>query len=164
MISAIIQNLNRGINLLSSISDADYANNSTAPYYSSIGIHMRHILDVFSCIFDGLETLHQRRKARIRGTTRTMHIVGAVPDSWSLAMGFLDNMDRAAIKLSLSERREKDNWVEQGASISYCPSNSFYVWIRFILWAGVRDFAAIWSWHMRTRFSSSSGTDAVALL
>ena len=55
MIPALIQNLNRGINLLNSISDDAYANNSTAPYYSSIGIHMRHILDVFSCIFDGLE-------------------------------------------------------------------------------------------------------------
>jgi uncharacterized damage-inducible protein DinB len=68
MISAIIQNLNRGINLLSSISDADYANNSTAPYYSSIGIHMRHILDVFSCIFDGLETGEIDLSARQRNT------------------------------------------------------------------------------------------------
>ena len=56
MIPAIIQNLNRGINLLSAITDEEYSNNSTAPYYSSIGIHMRHILDVYSCIFEGLET------------------------------------------------------------------------------------------------------------
>lgn len=55
MIPAIVQNLNRGINLLNSISDDQYANNSTAPYYSSIGIHMRHILDVFNCIFEGIE-------------------------------------------------------------------------------------------------------------
>ena len=56
MISAIIQNLNRGVNLLNSIDDQQYGNNSTAPYYSSIGIHMRHILDVFDCIFKGLES------------------------------------------------------------------------------------------------------------
>ena len=55
MIPAIIQNLNRGIGLLNSVNDQEYANNSTAPYYSSIGIHMRHILDVFQCIFDGVE-------------------------------------------------------------------------------------------------------------
>ena len=55
MIPAIIQNLNRGVNLLNSINDEQYANNSTAPYYSSIGIHMRHILDVFDCIFKGIE-------------------------------------------------------------------------------------------------------------
>ncbi len=56
MITAIIQNLNRGVNLLNSINDQQYANNSTAPYYSSIGIHMRHILDVFNCIFKVIET------------------------------------------------------------------------------------------------------------
>ena len=55
MIPAIAQNLNRGINLLNSINDQQYANNSTAPYYSSIGIHMRHILDVFQCVFKGIE-------------------------------------------------------------------------------------------------------------
>lgn len=56
MIPAIIQNLNRGINLLKSINDQQYADASTAPYYSSIGIHMRHILDVFNCIFEGIES------------------------------------------------------------------------------------------------------------
>lgn len=56
MIPAIIQNLNRGVNLLNSINDEQYTNNSTAPYYSSIGIHMRHILDVFNCIFKGMES------------------------------------------------------------------------------------------------------------
>ena len=56
MIAAIIQNLNRGVNLLNTIDDNQYGNNSTAPYYSSIGVHMRHILDVFDCIFRGLES------------------------------------------------------------------------------------------------------------
>lgn len=55
MIPAIIQNLNRGINLLNSINDEEYANNSTAPYYSSIGVHMRHILDVFNCVLKGMD-------------------------------------------------------------------------------------------------------------
>ena len=66
MISAIIQNLNRGVSLLSYINDDEYSNNSTAPYYSSIGIHMRHILDVFSCIFDGLESRQIDLTARQR--------------------------------------------------------------------------------------------------
>lgn len=54
MITAIEENLKRGIVLLSSISNEQYSNTSVAPYYSSIGRHMRHILDVFDCIFDGL--------------------------------------------------------------------------------------------------------------
>ena len=40
---------------MQSIDDVQYSDNATAPYYSSIGIHMRHILDVFDCIFRGLE-------------------------------------------------------------------------------------------------------------
>lgn len=56
MIIAIEKNLQRGINLLHNISDNEYSNCSVAPYYSSIGNHIRHVLDVFACIFDGLET------------------------------------------------------------------------------------------------------------
>jgi uncharacterized damage-inducible protein DinB len=56
MILAITKNLQRGINLLNSINDCQYSDVSIAPYYSSIGGHMRHILDVFDCIFEGLES------------------------------------------------------------------------------------------------------------
>ena len=56
MIDAIEKNLHRGIQLLNCISDDEYKNATIAPYYSSIGVHMRHILDVFDCVFDGLES------------------------------------------------------------------------------------------------------------
>ncbi len=56
MINSIEKNLERGIKLLNSISDDQYSSTSVAPYHSSIGSHIRHILDVFSCIFNGLET------------------------------------------------------------------------------------------------------------
>ncbi|WP_299522864.1 DinB family protein [uncultured Lutibacter sp.] len=55
MIEAIEKNLRRGIQLLNCISDNEYSNTTIAPYYSSIGGHMRHILDVFDCVFEGLE-------------------------------------------------------------------------------------------------------------
>lgn len=54
MILAIQQNLERGMNLLHNISDSNYNDTSVAPYHSSIGIHMRHVLDVFQCVFQGL--------------------------------------------------------------------------------------------------------------
>ncbi len=54
MINAIEKNLERGVKLLNSISNQQYANTSAAPYYSSIGGHIRHILDVFDCLFEGL--------------------------------------------------------------------------------------------------------------
>ena len=56
MIDAIENNLKRGVRLLNAINDTQYSNTSVQPYHSSIGIHMRHILDVFDCIFCGLET------------------------------------------------------------------------------------------------------------
>ena len=56
MIADITQNLERGIQLLNCISNEIYGNTTIAPYYSSIGSHMRHILDIFDCIFDGLES------------------------------------------------------------------------------------------------------------
>ncbi|MDF1516371.1 MAG: DinB family protein [Lutibacter sp.] len=56
MIDAIEKNLHRGIQLLNCISDNEYNNKTIAPYYSSIGIHTRHILDVFDCVLDGTES------------------------------------------------------------------------------------------------------------
>jgi len=53
MINAIEKNLERGIKLLQSISNQQYSDTSIAPYYSSIGGHTRHILDVFDCFFEG---------------------------------------------------------------------------------------------------------------
>ena len=66
MISAITHNLQRGIKLLNAIDDKQYGDNSIAPYHSSIGIHMRHILDVFDCIFSGLESRKVDLSARKR--------------------------------------------------------------------------------------------------
>ena len=55
MIEAIVLNLQRGVKLLNTLDDAQYSDRSVPPYYSSIGGHMRHILDIFDCIFDGME-------------------------------------------------------------------------------------------------------------
>ncbi len=66
MIDAIEHNLNRGVRLLNSINDTQYSDTTVEPYHSSIGGHMRHILDVFDCIFCGLETKQIDLTARKR--------------------------------------------------------------------------------------------------
>lgn len=66
MTNAIVKNLQRGITLLNAIDDVQYSDTSIAPYYSSIGGHMRHILDVFDCIFEGLESNRVDLTARKR--------------------------------------------------------------------------------------------------
>ncbi len=55
MIEALVKNLNRGLVLLESMTEDQYKNRTLAPYYSSIGSHIRHIMDVYDCIFEGLE-------------------------------------------------------------------------------------------------------------
>ena len=101
MIPAIIQNLNRGINLLNSINDQEYANNSTAPYYSSIGIHMRHILDVFNCIFEGIEKRQIDLSARQRNELAETKV----------AVG-LDYFDRIIALLKEVQEDDLDKIVE----------------------------------------------------
>jgi len=66
MIEAIEYNLKRGVRLLNSITDIQYSDTSIEPYHSSIGGHMRHILDVFDCIFCGLESRKVDLAARKR--------------------------------------------------------------------------------------------------
>lgn len=56
MIDEIVKNLEKGKYLLEHIGDEVYADCSIAPYNSSIGNHIRHILDMFSCIFKGYES------------------------------------------------------------------------------------------------------------
>ncbi len=54
MIDTVVKNLERGKYLLENINDKKYSDTSIAPYYSSIGGHFRHVLDVFNCVFKGL--------------------------------------------------------------------------------------------------------------
>ncbi len=68
MIDAIENNLNRGVKLLNSINDSEYSDTSVKPYHSSIGIHIRHILDMFDCVFYGLDTKEIDLAARKRNT------------------------------------------------------------------------------------------------
>lgn len=55
IISAINENLNQAITLLENIDSTIYNNASVGPYFSSIGSHIRHTLDFFNCIIEGLD-------------------------------------------------------------------------------------------------------------
>lgn len=56
VIAAINKNLSNAISLIDAIDDDIYTNVSVGPYYSSIGSHLRHALDFFDCIINGLQT------------------------------------------------------------------------------------------------------------
>lgn len=66
VIAAINKNLSNAIFLIDAIDDDIYTNVSVGPYYSSIGSHLRHALDFFDCIINGLQTNNIDLTARKR--------------------------------------------------------------------------------------------------
>lgn len=55
VISTINTNLNNAISLIDAIDSTIYTDTSVGPYYSSIGSHIRHALDFFDCIINGIQ-------------------------------------------------------------------------------------------------------------
>ncbi|MCL6296005.1 hypothetical protein [Jejuia spongiicola] len=66
IIQSTLKTLQKSKTLLDSLKDDDLCNASLAPYYSSIGTHLRHILDFYDCIFnldsDGIIDLTARSR------------------------------------------------------------------------------------------------------
>ncbi|NQX85455.1 MAG: hypothetical protein HRT67_06060 [Flavobacteriaceae bacterium] len=56
VIDASIHTLSQSIYLLAQLTNKQLSNRSIPPYYSCIGAHIRHILDVYDCVLEGLKT------------------------------------------------------------------------------------------------------------
>ncbi len=56
IIQSSIHTLNESRNLLISLTNKDLSNHSISPYYSCIGSHIRHILDFYDCILEGIDS------------------------------------------------------------------------------------------------------------
>lgn len=95
MIDAIEHNLKIGIELLGSIDDQQYSDTSVEPYHSSIGGHMRHILDIFDCIFEGLDSGQIDLTARKRNqlVERSAHVGIAYFEKTLEQLGALKDTD-----------------------------------------------------------------------
>jgi len=68
IIQSSINTLNKSKILLSILSNDELKNDSISPYYSCIGSHIRHILDVYDCILSGIESNHVDLTNRARDT------------------------------------------------------------------------------------------------
>ncbi|PCK09890.1 MAG: hypothetical protein COA42_01120 [Alteromonadaceae bacterium] len=69
IISAAVNNLNRVELLINSLDKEAYADASSGPYYSSVGGHIRHVLDIFTCTLAGFDTGIVDLTKRERGTS-----------------------------------------------------------------------------------------------
>ncbi len=56
IIDATTHTLLKAKSLLNTLSDDELRNDSVPPYYSCVGSHIRHILDFFDCILEGIES------------------------------------------------------------------------------------------------------------
>jgi len=54
IVQSSIQTLDKSKLLLKNLSDEELSDHSISPYYSCIGSHLRHILDFYDCILDGI--------------------------------------------------------------------------------------------------------------
>jgi len=57
IIQSTINTLNKSRFLLAKLSDKELGNISVPPYNSSIGSHIRHILDFYACVFNESENI-----------------------------------------------------------------------------------------------------------
>ncbi|WOD43801.1 hypothetical protein [Hwangdonia lutea] len=68
IIESTLKTLQKSKKLLDNLQDDTLCNASLAPYYSSIGTHIRHILDFYDCIFnldsDNIIDLTARRRSK----------------------------------------------------------------------------------------------------
>jgi len=69
MVDSAICNLERARTLIGLLDAHSYSNSDAGPYYSSIGGHLRHVLDVFACIIQGMDSGTVDLTERRRGTT-----------------------------------------------------------------------------------------------
>jgi len=65
---AAILNLVRAERLIRLLDARAYSNAGAGPYYSSVGGHLRHVLDIFACVISGVESRVIDLTDRRRGT------------------------------------------------------------------------------------------------
>ena len=56
LLNATSQTLQQSSDLLRKLNNDQLSDSSVAPYHSCVGSHIRHILDFYQCVFDGLES------------------------------------------------------------------------------------------------------------
>ena len=68
LIEALTSTLARTKYILNTLTDEQLTNSSISPYYSCIGTHIRHVLDFYRCIDQGLESNEVDLTARNRNS------------------------------------------------------------------------------------------------
>ncbi|MDO6803090.1 DinB family protein [Wenyingzhuangia sp. 1_MG-2023] len=100
MIEDIVKNLEKGKYLLSNITDDKYSNKSIPPYYSSIGAHTRHVLDMFQCIFIGVDKQYVDFTKRERNLEVETYTLSGI-EYFDKIINCLKKLQESELKLTL---------------------------------------------------------------
>jgi hypothetical protein len=93
LLEANLVTLNKAKILLSSLSDDILSNNSVSPYHSSVGSHLRHILDFYECI------LKPQNNFDLTARCRNLN----VESNCESALGYLNKTTNSLEKLNNSD-------------------------------------------------------------
>ena len=83
--------------LLNNLPNHLYSDTSVAPYYSSIGSHVRHILDFYNCIV-------KEKEGRVDLTNRERN--SEVETNCETALEYLDYLQKALQRMDIQEDRQ----------------------------------------------------------
>jgi len=93
IVSSINANLNNAISLINTLDISVYTNESVGPYFSSIGSHIRHVLDFFDCVVDGLDSNFIDLTARKRDESISTNKTAAVEHIYKLQETLMSYID-----------------------------------------------------------------------
>jgi len=100
IIKSTLKTLKKSRTLLSILNDDELSDTSVAPYYSSIGSHLRHILDFYDC------ALYPNSENKIDLTNRSRN--NDVENKCEIALQYLTQIIN---KLDTIEQKTKENMI-----------------------------------------------------
>ena len=97
LIKANLNTLQKASNLLSNLSDKVLSDDSIPPYYSSVGSHIRHVLDFYDCIL--------KPKNKFDLTSRCRYI--EVETNCETAITYLDDINYRLNNLNIIDMKKE---------------------------------------------------------
>jgi len=96
IIEANLKTLNKTKFLLENLEDDILCNKSVSPYYSSIGTHIRHILDFYDCIF----SLNSKNQIDLTARSRNKEVESKCYVATDYLNSIIDKLSRLNIDIN----------------------------------------------------------------
>ena len=88
IIESTLKTLEKSKSLLDSLNDSLLCDASVSPYYSSIGSHIRHILDFYECIFN----INSNNQIDLTARNRNKHVESECESAKEYLYSIIENL------------------------------------------------------------------------